>query len=218
MVKSEFISKLERIDRVDGQDLDSIKDITRTYPYFQAAKALYLKSLKAVSSIDYNQELKYTAAQTIDRTILFDLITSECFVSEETVNSNNNLGEDPIPFKAGDTYSFSEWLKLGSSYPKKEKHLKKESNSNSSLIDKFLKGNPKMPKVEKASSTSTISPINESNIEGLMTETLAKVYLAQKKYENALVAYRILSLKNPEKSSFFADQITKIQQLQKNKS
>ena len=127
MVKSEFISKLERIDRVDGRDLDSIKDITRTYPYFQAAKALYLKSLKAVSSIDYNQELKYTAAQTIDRTILFDLITSEYFVSEETVNSNNNLGEDPIPFKAGDTYSFSEWLKLGSSYSKKEKILKKES-------------------------------------------------------------------------------------------
>jgi predicted negative regulator of RcsB-dependent stress response len=75
-----------------------------------------------------------------------------------------------------------------------------------------------MPKVEKSSSSPAINPINDSNIEGLMTETLAKVYLAQKKYENALVAYRILSLKNPEKSSFFADQITKIEQLQKNKS
>jgi hypothetical protein len=218
MVKSEFISKLERIDRVNGQDFDDIKDITRTYPYFQAAKALYLKSLKAVSSIDYNQELKYTAAQTIDRTVLFDLITSESFTVSENTNSNNELGEDPIPFKAGDEYSFSEWLKLGSSSSKKEGYTIQESKSSSSLIDIFLKGNPKMPKVEKSSSSPAINPINDSNIEGLMTETLAKVYLAQKKYENALVAYRILSLKNPEKSSFFADQITKIEQLQKNKS
>jgi hypothetical protein len=218
MVKSEFISKLERIDRVNGQDFDDIKDITRTYPYFQAAKALYLKSLKAVSSIDYNQELKYTAAQTIDRTVLFDLITSESFTVSENTNSNNELGEDPIPFKAGDEYSFSEWLKLGSSSSKKERYTIQESKSSSSLIDIFLKGNPKMPKVEKSSSSPAINLINDSNIEGLMTETLAKVYLAQKKYENALVAYRILSLKNPEKSSFFADQITKIEQLQKNKS
>ena len=218
MVKSEFISKLERIDRVNGQDFDDIKDITRTYPYFQAAKALYLKSLKAVSSIDYNQELKYTAAQTIDRTVLFDLITSESFTVSENTNSNNELGEDPIPFKAGDEYSFSEWLKLGSSSSKKEGYTIQESKSSSSLIDIFLKGNPKMPKVEKSSSSPAINPINDSNIEGLMTETLAKVYLAQKKYENALVAYRILSLKNPEKSSFFADQIKKIEQLQKNKS
>jgi len=50
-----------------------------------------------------------------------------------------------------------------------------------------------------------------------MTETLAKVYLEQKKYENAIQAYRILSLKYPEKSGFFADQIKRIQILQKNK-
>ncbi len=218
MVKSEFISKLERIDRVNGQDFDAIKDITRTYPYFQAAKALYLKSLKAISSIDYNQELKHTAAQTIDRTVLFDLITSESFTVSKNTTSNNVLGEDPIPFKAGDEYSFSEWLKLGSSSSKKQESSKHEPNSSSSIIDKFLKGNPKMPKVEKSSSSTTVSPISESSIDGLMTETLAKVYLAQKKYENALVAYRILSLKNPEKSSFFADQISKIEQLQKNKS
>ena len=51
----------------------------------------------------------------------------------------------------------------------------------------------------------------------LMTETLAKVYLEQKKYENAIQAYRILSLKYPEKSGFFADQIKRVQILQKYK-
>ena len=48
-----------------------------------------------------------------------------------------------------------------------------------------------------------------------MTETLAKVYLEQKKYENAIQAFKILSLKYPEKGGFFADQIKKIKKLQK---
>ena len=64
--------------------------------------------------------------------------------------------------------------------------------------------------------TVLVSKNEPSN--SLMTETLAKVYLEQKKYENAIQAYKILSLKYPEKSGFFADQIKRIQTLQKNKS
>ncbi len=48
-----------------------------------------------------------------------------------------------------------------------------------------------------------------------MTETLAKVYLEQKKYKKALQAFKILSLKYPEKSGFFADQIRAVKKLQK---
>jgi hypothetical protein len=48
----------------------------------------------------------------------------------------------------------------------------------------------------------------------LMTETLAKVYLEQKKYKKAIKAYDILILNYPEKSGFFADQIRAIKKLQ----
>ena len=46
------------------------------------------------------------------------------------------------------------------------------------------------------------------------TWTLAKVYLEQKKFKKALQAYRILSLKYPEKSSFFASRIKAVKKLQ----
>ena len=60
-------------------------------------------------------------------------------------------------------------------------------------------------------------PILESD--SLMTETLARIYLEQKNYEKALQSYKILSLKYPEKSSLFADQIKAIKKLQeKNKN
>jgi len=50
--------------------------------------------------------------------------------------------------------------------------------------------------------------------ESLMTETLARIYLEQKNYKKAIQSYNILSLKYPEKSGFFADQIKAIKKIQ----
>ena len=54
-----------------------------------------------------------------------------------------------------------------------------------------------------------------SSNDELMTETLAKVFVKQKKYRKAIEAYNILGLKYPEKNGFFADQIKKIKKLKK---
>jgi hypothetical protein len=43
-----------------------------------------------------------------------------------------------------------------------------------------------------------------------MTETLAKIYFKQNKFDEAIRAYEILCLKYPEKISLFADQIQTI--------
>ena len=48
---------------------------------------------------------------------------------------------------------------------------------------------------------------------GFMTETLAKLYLEQKNYDKAIQSYKILILKFPEKNSYFANQIKKINSL-----
>ena len=83
------------------------------------------------------------------------------------------------------------------------------------IIDKFIETNPKIPPIKKdTQSTTTIPIIEDKNY--LMTETLAKVYLEQKKYSKAIQAYQILILKYPEKSSFFATRIEDIKNLQQN--
>ncbi len=55
--------------------------------------------------------------------------------------------------------------------------------------------------------------INTQNTNDLMTETLAKLYIEQKHFNQAIRAYEILSLKYPKKSSFFVREIEKIKQL-----
>jgi hypothetical protein len=93
-----------------------------------------------------------------------------------------------------------------------------EKKKKAELINKFIQTNPKIPPV-KATAT-TLPPIqfdiNQEDNSYLMTETLARVYLEQKKYTKAIQAYEILILKYPEKISFFADRISDIKILQQN--
>ena len=65
---------------------------------------------------------------------------------------------------------------------------------------------------------SNLASDNKFNKSELMTETLAKIYVKQQKFKEALYAYRILSLKYPEKSSLFANQIKKLQKKQNKKT
>ena len=78
-----------------------------------------------------------------------------------------------------------------------------------------VENNPKITPARELVDTP-VKPIEIPDTTHLMTETLARVYLEQKKYQKAIQAYEILILKYPEKSSFFADRIQNIKILQQN--
>ena len=81
------------------------------------------------------------------------------------------------------------------------------------IIDRFIETDPKMPPATKTDKIE-LNVTEDFNSDELMTETLAKVLIKQKKYKKAISAYKILSLKYPEKNVFFAAQIQKIKKLQ----
>ncbi len=132
----------------------------------------------------------------------------------------------PIAFLDSDKLSFAQWLQITKAKPivredsgektKEEKpNITNERLKKLEIIDKFIEANPKIiaSKDAPVNSVLEIKPLDNST---LMTETLAKVYLEQKKYQKAIDAYEILILKYPEKSVFFADRIENIKKLQQN--
>src|SRR5690606_33729390 len=79
----QFTSLLLHPQDITAEQTLLIQSVITDYPFFQPARALYLKGLKSKQSFKYNQELKTTAAYTTDRSILFDFITSEVFNQNE---------------------------------------------------------------------------------------------------------------------------------------
>ena len=138
----------------------------------------------------------------------------------------------PLPFTKQEKHSFSEWLQLASLKTIERDHEKLNANDSSEedidftlekdvlkkkkfeLIDKFIENNPKIVPTKKSTSKVDMTASIKLDKDELMTETLAKVYLEQKKYKKAIQAYKILSLKYPEKSGFFADRIKAAQKIQ----
>ncbi|MUH36744.1 hypothetical protein D9O36_12895 [Zobellia amurskyensis] len=160
-------------------------------------------------------------------------IDEEIAAAKKKASEKLELGE-PLPFTKREKYSFAEWLQLTTfksvkrdsedtptekaveeepeaiEFPLEEEILKRKKFD---LIDKFIADNPKIKPNKDVQKVAIESSVTLDKKE-LMTETLAKVYLEQKKYKKAIQSYKILSLKYPEKSGFFADRIKAVEKLQ----
>tara|TARA_B100001093_G_scaffold518651_1_gene604294 strand:- start:2828 stop:3493 length:666 start_codon:yes stop_codon:yes gene_type:complete len=206
----------EKIQKSDLQDLDKLCE---KYPFCSSLHKLRLKGLKASSSNRYNDALKLTAALSRNRTMLFNFISENSFdlikeKSEIIKNKETSIVSNSVVYDNSDMYSFSEWLKLSTLQPitriEKTNSLEKKMKK----IGEFIEYNNSKD-IPKKEFFSPKQMVDESSIENnyLMTETLAKIYLEQGHYQKAITAYEILSLKYPQKSSLFADQIKAIKLL-----
>ncbi len=145
--------------------------------------------------------------------------TDSPVIVKKPVLESLQIGE-PLDFNKSEMHSFNEWLQLTSFRPIERTSAPKEKidvdkSKNLELIDQFIASKPKIKPAETSNSIDIASQSTVEN-ESLMTETLARVYLEQKKYDKAIKAFHILSLKYPEKSGFFADRIKAVKFLQQN--
>ena len=269
---TDYTYLINKPDAINERQYESLEKVIEEFPYFQSARVLRLKQLYNQDSYKYNYALKIAAAFTTDRSVLFDFITSNSFITVQngyyeqklnellnihvveseviensiennvpsqpidtmeqsilsTIKESNPAQEDlavkldlgkPLGFSVYEKHSFQEWLQLSRFRPIDRNNSENngigenDRHKKIKLIDKFLETNPKIPTVSKDAPNTIPEGIIEDK-SYLMTETLARVYLEQKKYSRAIQAYEILILKYPEKSIFFANRIKDIKDLQ----
>lgn len=182
-----------------------------------------------LSSIDAAQQKESLVSIETDEPLAARHTETEVKIVEEP-HQELEIGK-PLAFSQNDTHSFQEWLQLTKYKPIVREEALKEAVSQENtdeqvkiqdekqrkiaLIDKFIEVNPKII-ADKNTPIIPVVELQPIDNTSLMTETLAKVYLEQKKYQRAIDAYDILILKYPEKSVFFADRIENIKKLQQN--
>ena len=93
---------------------------------------------------------------------------------------------------------------------KEEVNKEEKTLSKTEIIDKFIAENPQIsrPKQEFYN-PMVVAQTSVVDKENIISETLATIYLNQGYVEKAISVYQKLSLKNPEKSVYFAELIEK---------
>ena len=82
--------------------------------------------------------------------------------------------------------------------------------NNMALIDQFIAAKPRIGRIRDAQETSSWSADSILEDPSLVTETMARVYAKQGLFDKARKAYRLLALKYPAKSTYFALQLKKL--------
>ena len=187
-----FSKIIEEFDSMDSSKSLELKKILNSYPYFQSASAYYLKTLKAQKRDSYYELLPKTAILTFNRSLLRNWLSSD------------EIKDNEVKIKS-EKYSFLDWFDvINDDMPKVDEKL--------DLIEEFIKNSPKI-KIKNDYEVKSSFKTDQKIKDELITETLAKIYMKQEKFNKAIKAYEILSLKYPKKSSFFADQINDIKKL-----
>ena len=219
---------------LNADTLPEIRNLVEEYPYFQAAQILYTLNLRTTKDSRFDAELRKTACYAADRKNLFYRVENDYFVPEKIEKLEKH--EETVPgsaFELIDSFLSrkntkesirpetvaTDYVSYLFSEDKKDAKTGTVALQHQDTIDKFLEANEKTPvkivlKDEmEANAENPFPDLDQVNSESFFSETLAKIYLKQKKYGKALEIIRKLNLIYPEKNRYFADQIRFLEKL-----
>ena len=218
MTNADILELVAHPEHLTQETLYELRTLIPRYPYYQTLRLLYLQNLYLLHDASFGDELRKNAPYITDRRRLFLLIEGEtpliapqvpeADVEEETVQSvedrtltliNNFLQTQP-----SEAASPVQQLDYTTDY----------------AAYMLAEETPQVPastaapeQVEMPAEPATPNVIPDDLDDSYFTETLAKIYIRQQRYEKALEIIRRLNLKYPKKNAYFADQIRFLEKL-----
>lgn len=266
MQKDRFYELLDKETSPLPSDIGDLKNLVENYPYFEAAKFLYLKALYQYQPDSFYKELKKQAPLLRNREALFYYVFRDEYAKYFIQTGKKELNADKTSIlldaffdnEKNSEQKFEYEIYTGSNYlasteylsfldlenkrtsteeipsvqnfsdPQDYFNLQEPSDSDlkplkhQNIIDNFLQKTQGedftllLDKEELKGDKDYLEDSNEESELGedtFFTETLAKIYIKQGKYEKAYEIIEHLSLNYPKKNSYFADQLRFLKKL-----
>lgn len=209
-------------DGMNRDTLQDFKEMTEQYPAFETAWILYLKNLKILKDSAFEQELINGAIRIHDRRKLYLFLNQKAaeqvITQPEAISMEEMPDTDLLNLVAPPVYRLEVDDDVDETIGEIARSIQKKPSKKHTLIEKFLEAQPKMPQIKEEEPESPMESWKpkEQDSDDLVTETLATIYTQQGYYKKAIQIFERLSLKYPEKSTYFAAQIEKIKNLMNN--
>ena len=222
---------------MDAQVVEELWQLVDRHPTYQAARLLLVRGLYQLQDERFGAALRQAALMLPDRVKLFDLIEGDRFrVQPEHRKPLRPLPDEPA---ADRTQSLIDSFLSGTPEeprPRRQhptdatvdymSYLMQLEDAPSAPVEKSDEAEPEEDSeiltddaevtTEEAFDEWPEEEVTEDeNVpsEAYFTETLARIYIKQCKYDKAIEIIRRLSLNYPKKSRYFADQIRFLEKL-----
>jgi len=239
----ELTALIDHPEQLDRDTLYELRSLLALHPYFQTARLLMLQNLYLLHDQSFNEELRRASIYVTDRKVIFQMIEAAHYqlrTPQRLTADHQQAGDNNRTVALIDTFLDS--IPKEEEEPAKKRRptpadaavdyvaylLETESESNQektpqmkgqNLIDTFLQQEqgrillselPQEPTDEQPTDNESDS---DENDEEYFTETLARIYIKQGRYQKALDIINRLSDRIPQKNAYFADQIRFLEKL-----
>lgn len=233
MELTELINHPERLDR---DTLYELRSMLALNPYFQTARLLMLQNLYLLHDAAFDEELRRASLYITDRKAIFNMVEAAHYQLRKSQKAAptqaaggsrtvalidtflDSIPEDEEPQKkrrptpADAAIDYVAYLLDTKSEIAEEDAPQMKGQD---LIDTFLKQDQGRIQLAELPEEAEEAPHEETddNEEEYFTETLARIYIKQGRYQKALEIITRLSAKYPKKNAYFGDQIRFLEKL-----
>ncbi|MBQ0056511.1 MAG: hypothetical protein KBT20_02540 [Bacteroidales bacterium] len=228
---------MEKPESMGAEAVDMLPQLIGQYPYCAAYRLLYTIALANTHSTKFTGQLPLTATAMPDRAKLFTLINNgehewvslmqqlrrqrsvqdsiDDFALIDQYLEQNALGGQSGTSAQMPAYDISELSNAPAPYFDDDMDIVQNEENKSddidSLIDSFIQADEQgllfVPKAQKKQDELPVADPENIREKAFLTESLAKLYVKQHKFEQALAIFSTLNLKYSKKNTYFADQI-----------
>lgn len=225
-------------EKLDRDSLEALRGVLTRYPYYQAARLIFLKNLRVLRDPSFEQELCRSVIYFTHRAFLYHFLEGDLHLPVRKPSAApapsasagdrtlaiidaylSSMPEESTYAAIGNGIAtdYASWLLRGE-VPPADAAPEVTPMRGQQLIDSFIEkadAGQAFSKLHDEADTPA-APADESaeaDDDNYFTETLAKIYIKQQRYAKAIEIIKKLSLKYPKKSTYFANQIKHLEEL-----